>query len=112
TEDPRGKFILANFEDPAGVSNDQSPDTVLENQFGVPIGVISTTLADPNGPYRGAREGGLNYSQMNIWSVASPSAPEFWVTYAQTSLLLAEAAVRGWVSGDAASYYEEAIRAD
>jgi hypothetical protein len=27
-------------------------------------------------------------------------------------LLLAEAAVRGWVSGDAQTYYEDAIRAD
>ncbi len=112
TDDPRGKFILGNFEDPAAIGNDQSPDTVLANQFGAPVGVISTTLADPNGSYRGARKGGLNYSQMNIWAVASPSAPEFWVTYAQTSLLLAEAAVRGWVSGDAATYYEEGISAD
>jgi hypothetical protein len=112
TDDPRGKFILANFADPAAVANDPDPDTELANQFGVPIGVISTDLADPNGPYRGARAGGLNYSQMNIWIVASPAAPDFWVTYAQTSLLLAEAAHRGWVSGSAQTYYENAIRAD
>jgi hypothetical protein len=49
---------------------------------------------------------------MNIWMVASPSAPDFWVTYAQTSLLLAEAAERGWVSGDAQTYYENGIKAD
>jgi hypothetical protein len=49
---------------------------------------------------------------MNIWIVASPSAPEFFVTYAQTSLLLAEAAVRGWIDGDAQTYYEDAIKAD
>ncbi len=39
----------------------------------------------------------------------------FWVTYAQTSLLLAEAAKRGWVAGgDAAAktYYENGITAD
>ena len=112
TNDPRGKFILANFDDPAGVTNDQAPDTVLAEQFGAPVGVISTELADANGPYRGGRNGGLNYSQMNIWTVASPSAPEFWVTYAQTSLLLAEAVVRGWVAGDAETHYENAIRAN
>jgi hypothetical protein len=112
TNDPRGKFILANFADPAAVANDPDPDTDLANQFGVPVGVISTDLADPDGPYRGAREGGLNYSQMNIWIVASPAAPDFWVTYAQTSLLLAEAAQRGWVSGSAQTFYENAIRAD
>jgi hypothetical protein len=112
TNDPRGKFILANFADPAAVANDPDPDTDLANQFGVPVGVISTDLADPDGPYRGAREGGLNYSQMNIWIVASPAAPDFWVTYTQTSLLLAEAAQRGWVSGSAQTFYENAIRAD
>lgn len=112
TNDPRGKYILATFEDPAGVANDLDPDTELANQFGVPIGVNNTELADPDGPYRGSREGGLNYSQFNIWIMASPAAPDFWVTYAQTSLLLAEAAVRGWVTGDAQAYYEDAIRAD
>jgi len=113
TNDPRAQFILANFKDPAAVVNDQDPDTELANQFGVPIGVISNDLADANGPYRGSRLGGLNYSQMNIWAIASPAAPDFWVTYAQTSLLLAEAAHRGWISGgDARTYYENAIRAD
>lgn len=110
--DPRAQFILANFADPAAVVNDQEPDTELANQFGVPVGIINGELANPNGPHRGSRGGGLNYSQMNIWAVASPAAPDFWVTYAQTSLLLAEAAHRGWVSGDARTYYENAIRAD
>jgi hypothetical protein len=112
TNDPRGKFILANFDDPGAVANDPTPDTVLANQFGVPIGVTSTELANPSGPYRGARGTGLNYSQMNIWAVASPSAPDFWVTYSQTSLLLAEAAVRNWIDGDAQTFYENAIKAD
>lgn len=112
TNDPRGKFILANFDDPAGVANDEAPDTELSNQFGVPVGIISTDLADPDKPYRGARKGGLNYSQMNVWIIASPAAPDFFVTYAQTSLLLAEAAFRGWIQGDAKTYYENAIRAN
>ena len=112
TNDPRAKFIIANFQDPGAVANDPDPDTDLANQFGVPIGVNNTDLAKPNGPYRGVRGGGLNYSQMNIWIVASPAAPDFWVTYAQTSLLLAEAAHRGWITGSAQTYYENAIRAD
>jgi hypothetical protein len=110
TNDPRGKFILANFPDPAAVANTPNPDTNLANQFGVPIGVISTDLA--KAPHRGSRGGGLNYSQMNVWIIASPAAPEFFVTYAQTALLLAEAAHRGWVTGSAQTYYEDAIRAD
>jgi hypothetical protein len=47
--------------------------------------------------------------------VASPAAPDFYVTYAQTSLLLAEAAARGWIPGGDAQakiYYENGIAAD
>jgi hypothetical protein len=112
TSDPRAKFMVANFADPASVANDANPDTNLANQFGVPIGVSNVDLANTSLGYRGARAGGLNYSQMNIWRVASPAAPDFYVTYAQTSLLLAEAAQRGWVSGSAQTYYENGITAD
>lgn len=112
TNDPRGKFIFANFTDPAAVANESNPDTELANQFGVPIGVSNQEIIDPTGPYRGARAGGLNYSQMNVWIVASPAAPDFYVTYAQTSLLLAEAAQRGWIGGSAQTFYENGIRAD
>jgi hypothetical protein len=88
-------------------------DTVLNNQFGVPIGKTDAQLSIANGG-RGGRGAGLNYSQVNIWSAASSAAPDFWVTYAQTSLLLAEAAFRGWSVGgvSAQTYYENAIRAD
>jgi hypothetical protein len=111
TDDPRGKFILATFNDPGAVSNDANPDTELANQFGVPIGVTDATII-ADAAHRGKRGTGLNYSQMNVWKVASPGAPDFYVTYAQTSLLLAEAAHRNWVSGSAQTYYENAIKAD
>jgi hypothetical protein len=111
TNDPRGKFIVAMFSNPGAVGNESNPDTDLTHQFGVPIGVNDAKLKLD--PYRKANpKGGLNYSQMNVWRIASPAAPEFYVTYAQTSLLLAEAAQRGWVSGSAQTYYEDAIRAD
>jgi hypothetical protein len=111
TNDPRGKFIVATFSNPGAVGNESTPDTDLTHQFGVPIGVNDATLK--TNAYRGANpKGGLNYSQMNVWKVASPAAPDFYVTYAQTSLLLAEAAQRSWISGSAQTYYEDAIRAD
>ena len=114
TNDPRGKFIVANFSDPGNVASQPNPDVVLANQFGVPIGITDSKIA-AGAPYRGTRGGGLNYSQINVWTVASPAAPVFWVTYAQTSLLLAEAAKRGWIpGGDAAAktHYENGIAAD
>ncbi len=114
TNDPRGKYILANFADPGNVAGQSAPDTVLANQFGVPIGVTDSRIAT-GAPYRGTRAGGLNYSQINVWTIASPAAPDFWVTYAQTSLLLAEAAKRGWIPGGdatAKTHYENGIAAD
>ncbi|MEO7766249.1 MAG: SusD/RagB family nutrient-binding outer membrane lipoprotein [Ferruginibacter sp.] len=113
TNDPRAKFMIANFADPGNIAADPNPDAILANQFGVPIGKDAGVLAAA--PYRGARGGGLNYSQFNVNKLASPAAPVFWVTYAQTSLLLAEAAKRSWVPGGditAKTYYENGITAD
>jgi Starch-binding associating with outer membrane len=115
TNDPRGKLIVASYPNPGNVSdNTTTPDVVLANQFGVPIGVTDAQIA-AGAPYRGLRGGGLNYSQFNVTIVASPAAPDFYVTYAQTSLLLAEAAKKGWVPGgdaQAKTYYENGITAD
>ncbi|MBS1602997.1 MAG: SusD/RagB family nutrient-binding outer membrane lipoprotein [Bacteroidetes bacterium] len=113
TNDPRSPFMVAKFADPNNPLADPNPDLAIADQYGVPIGVISDALANP--PYRGTRGGGYNYSQLNVKCVGSQTAPTFWVTYAQTSLLLAEAAKKGWIpGGDAAaqSYYENGITAD
>lgn len=113
TNDPRSGFIVAKFADPGNPLSDPNPDLNAANQFGVPVGVISDALSIA--PYRGVRGGGLNYSQLNVKCVASLTAPTFWVTYAQTALLLAEAANRGWITGGdiaAKTYYESAITAD
>lgn len=115
TSDPRGKFMIAQYADPGAIANNLSPDMVLANQYGAPIGVTSDQILATGSPYRGARGSGLNYSQFNVNIIAAPGVPEFWVTYAQTSLLLADAAKRGWVPGGDAQakiYYENAIAAD
>ena len=112
TNDPRGQYMIATYDDPGAVANDLTPDTDLANQFGVPVGVADVDLSDTSLGYRGTRGAGLDYSQINVFAVASPAAPDFYVTYAQTSLLLAEAAQRGWISGSAQEYYEDGIRAD
>ncbi|GGM91129.1 hypothetical protein GCM10010967_25230 [Dyadobacter beijingensis] len=51
-----------------------------------------------------------DFTQINLSTVLKLDAPEFHITYAQVQLLLAEAAVRGWVSGTAADYYAKGIR--
>lgn len=113
TNDPRSPFIIATFANPSDPLGDPNPNTNPQDQFGVPVGVLNTDLI--NAPYRGSKGGGYDYSQMNVNVVASLTAPDFWVTYGEVSLLLAEAAHRGWIpGGDAAAqqYYEAGIRAD
>lgn len=113
TNDPRSKYLIASYVEPNNPLGDPNPDLTLENQFGVPVGIPRDQLV--NAPYRGIKGTGYNYSQMNVRVGASVSAPLFWVTYAQTSLLLAEAAKRGWIPGGetaAQTFYEAGIRAD
>jgi hypothetical protein len=52
------------------------------------------------------------YSRPTTAVYLSRSAPEFVLTYAETELLLAEAAVRGWtVTGSAADHYRNGVSA-
>jgi hypothetical protein len=109
--DPRLKFISAKYPNPAAATSGV-PDTLSANQFGLPIGYSSATLATAPG-YRGANGSGYNYSQINYSLLGSLTAPQFFVTYAQTQLLLAEAAFRGWITGGNTPdiYYANGIRA-
>lgn len=52
-----------------------------------------------------------DFSLTNIKTITSVTAPTFFLTYAQTQLLLAEAAFRGWISGDASTLYKNGIKA-
>ena len=78
-------------------------------QIGMPMGyndvTINTVLAQ-NGV-----ASLWDFSQVNLTTVLKLDAPEFHITYAQNQLLLAEAAVRGWVSGTAATYFANGVRA-
>ena len=81
-----------------------------DKQIGMPLGYNNVTIAT-----QFAKDGvvSLNdYSLGNIHTVLSVSSPEFFITYGQTQLLLAEAVVRGWASGDASSIFSNAIKAD
>lgn len=80
------------------------------DQIGMPMGYNDVSISNT------FQEKGVvslwDYSQGNINTVLSPASPEFFVTYAETQLLLAEAAVRGWASGDPATLFAGAIRAN
>ncbi len=78
-------------------------------QIGLPLGYDNTTISGP------VAASGLkslwDYSQLDRTRMANPQAPTFIITYAQTQLLLAEAVVRNWTTGSAASLYANGIRA-
>jgi hypothetical protein len=112
TRDPRSKYLVATFANPNNIG--VAPvDTVTANQFGFPIGYDDKTiLAKPD--YRGAATTGFKYSQLNFFVFGSATAPVFFVTLAQTKLLLAEAAIKNWIPGGFATantLYREGIRA-
>lgn len=115
TNDPRLQAIAVRFvgaaSGPAQVAGVAT--TVPANQFGMPMGSTDAT-ADAAG---GTLPGGGNryaFSQVDRTRVAKRTSPLFLVTAAQSNLLLAEAAVRGWVAGGnaaAAVYFADGVRA-
>jgi hypothetical protein len=114
TKDPRGKYISAYYQNPT-VINGTPQDTVLANQFGFPVGYDDGTIKTKS-DYKGAAQAGtgFRYSQLNYASFGSNTAPIFVCTYAQTQLLLADAAIRNYVTGGLAQaiiYYNAGIRA-
>ncbi|HEX9955864.1 MAG TPA: SusD/RagB family nutrient-binding outer membrane lipoprotein [Fibrella sp.] len=78
-------------------------------QIGMPLGFDNGTiparaLADKLASF-------YDYSQLDRARMGKLTAPTYLVTYAQTQLLLAEAALRGWTTGNAADYYNAGVTA-
>ena len=121
TNDPRAKFMIAKYSNP-GNNTSTPPDVTLANQFGFPVGYDDKTnsgapgsrnLASFRGAAKAAGSLGFDYSQLNFNVIGSPIAPIYFVTYAQTQLLLADARQRGIITtGVAADYYAAGIRAN
>ncbi|HEX2535795.1 MAG TPA: SusD/RagB family nutrient-binding outer membrane lipoprotein [Chitinophagaceae bacterium] len=111
TADPRLRFIAVKYTNPsAGNLSDALPaNTTPAEQEGMPYGYNEATITTAPG-YPGKIGSAFRYSQINRATVGKIDAPEFFVTYAQTMLLLAEAAQRGWVTGSAQEYYEKGVR--
>lgn len=68
---------------------------------------------DPSLPYEqisSAYSSGL-YSGLNTrYTDYAPGEPIVRIGYAEQNFILAEAAIRGWIDGDAATYYKKAIK--
>lgn len=110
--DPRLPILIVKYENPTRpLDNAGEEITEPSAQIGMPYGYDSGSI--PNAPgFPGIPStGGFSYSQFNRRTVLKPDAPMFIISYAQTQLLLAEAAVRSWVSGEASAYYNAGIKA-
>lgn len=103
--DPRLRVIAVIYgdatKDPAQTTQDKDP----AHQVGMPTGYDNTTIPSAPG-YPGSL---YKYSQIDRLTLGNIMAPCFHVTYAQTSLLLAEAAQRGWIAGDPAALYRQGV---
>src|SRR5690606_21227994 len=106
TQDPRLEVIAAKYEFPSNRQDPGAADTNPDHQQGFPFGYDDATVSKAPG-YPGKIGTAWKYSRINRSTMGRIDAPYFFVTHAQTALLLAEAAYRGWIPGDAADYYTQ-----
>ena len=111
TNDPRLSVIAVKYQFPANpLATAGTEDVNPANQQGMPLGYNESTIA--NDPlYPGKSGAAWKYSQLNRKTVAKIDIPEFFITYSQTQLLLAEAAQRGWITGTVATFYNAGVKA-
>ncbi|WP_158858759.1 SusD/RagB family nutrient-binding outer membrane lipoprotein [Lunatibacter salilacus] len=104
--DPRLPHTVAVYTDPTDVRT-KNTDPAL--QKGLPNGLDRGTLEshpsyDPNSPGQEHQ-----YSGVNREVLAKLDGPRMFITYAEVQFMLAEAAARGWISGNAETYYESGV---
>ncbi len=109
--DPRLGSIAVRYTG-AESGADQVPEVENTNpadQIGMPLGFDNGTIVGV------ADDLGLSsfyeFSQADRNRIANTFTPFFVLTHAQTQLFLAEAAERGWIAGDPATFYNEGVRA-
>jgi len=111
SNDPRLGVLAVRY---VGATNGgQQTDAVANRepaeQIGMPMGYDNSSIGaqaviDGVGSF-------YAYTQFDRKTIGKQTAPFFIVTFAQTQLLLAEAAVRGWASGNAPDYYSNGVKA-
>jgi hypothetical protein len=114
TNDPRLAVIAVKYDNPGGViaaGTTGNEDTNPADQLGMPFGYNEATISTAPG-FPGTAPTGWKYSQVNRRTIGRIDIPDYFVTYAQTQLLLAEAAQRGWITADPATLYKAAVTAD
>lgn len=107
--DPRLQYTAVLYADPA-LANPGTGNTDPAAQIGVPYGYTDVNIVD-HPDYPGKVGASFKYSQFNRSTLGRIDAWLYYVTYAQTQLLLAEARHRDYITtGTAKDYYEAGIR--
>jgi hypothetical protein len=110
TNDPRLPYLATVVTNPSVVTDKGNNSAAI--QQGQPNGYDlggGTTDISTAPLYPGDRN---KYSVVNRNTFARKDAPTFFLTHAETQLLLAEAAQRGWITtGTAADYYNAGVTA-
>jgi hypothetical protein len=106
--DPRLPYIATLWQgnaDPTALPTSSAPAV----QKGLPNGYDPTTIKTL---VPGWNDTSLStYSEANLNYVASNAAPTIFQSYAEVEYLLAEAALRGWGDGAAATHYSKGVTA-
>ncbi len=109
--DPRLQVIAVRYigAKSGGEQIEGVADRTFDAQIGMPQGYDNTTI--PPVAIADGVASLFDYSQLDRTRLGNPEAPSYLVTFAQTSLLHAEAVLRGWASGDAGALFHQGIRA-
>ncbi|RAJ09252.1 SusD-like starch-binding protein associating with outer membrane [Arenibacter echinorum] len=85
----------------------------IDNGSGLYVADTTTAIQTgmPNAAFNNRPENFATFSEPHPETVLAYDSPLMIMTNAEMKLLIAEAAIRGWYTGDAAVLYEEAVRA-
>lgn len=111
TNDPRLASIAVRYVG-AKSTSDQVESKANRDpsiQIGMPQGYDNTTVSVA--VTRDGLASLYEYSQLDRARMAGLTSPTIFVSFSQTQLLLAEAVVRGWTTGNAATLFSSGIRA-
>lgn len=109
TNDPRSPFYITLWEGNADPSK-MPVSTLISTQKGLPNGYDASTIKSVY-PDWVSNVDMPKISEINLNTVSNYSTPTVFLQYAEIELLLAEAALRGWKSGNVKTHYDNAVRA-
>lgn len=108
TDDPRLSFYATLWQGNADISV-LPTYSAKEMQKGLPGGNDQSTIRAIIPDWTGEKL--AEYSEINLHTVANLATPTVFMSLAEVNLLLAEAVLRGWATGDVAAYYEDGVNA-